>query len=362
MWVQRKSSGVGGMQKPPPSPVQTAADKMTGGGGGEGGPASGGGPKRSGESPDRSGDARVLDVPLAFAAVQGRPGSERAGGRWEREDVINVDAEPPPPPAPLSAGTSSIRRLRIAAHRTGAVASVLGKRKAAGLARPVGAAAGRWAGERLQCGEWDAWLRDLSACLPGAPPGLFERRLLQFFDRGVEVARDLRQPDFLTLIATALSSLDSGVWESLLHNSTLLKLLMQRVRDEGFSRDLGVVGHIPITADIWERYVPESFASVASRHFSGVGPPSDEAVVTLHALRCQNLLFRLPPGCPGPNGGVFAFAKTLNMCSLIANLVPINRQMPEKTEKFLLLSVEVLALLARVAQQGSSFFLLPFLW
>ena len=27
-----------------------------------------------------------------------------------------------------------------------------------------------------------------------------------------------------------------------------------------------------------------SFASVASRHFSGVGPPSDEAVVILHAL------------------------------------------------------------------------------
>ena len=44
----------------------------------------------------------------------------------------------PPPP---SAGTSSIRRLCIAAHRTGAVASVLGKRKATGPARLVGAAA-----------------------------------------------------------------------------------------------------------------------------------------------------------------------------------------------------------------------------
>ena len=47
---------------------------------------------------------------------------------------------PPPPPAP-SAGTSSIRGLRIAAHRMGAVALVLGKRKAAGPARLVGAAA-----------------------------------------------------------------------------------------------------------------------------------------------------------------------------------------------------------------------------
>ena len=83
-----------------------------GAGRGESQPAGGGGPKRSGESPVRSGDARVPDVPLAVAAVQGRPGSERASGRREREDVIDVDAEPPPPP---SVGTSSIRRLRIAA-------------------------------------------------------------------------------------------------------------------------------------------------------------------------------------------------------------------------------------------------------
>ena len=73
-----------------------------------------------------------------------------------------------------------------------------------------------------------------------------------------------------------------------------------------------MVGNIPIPADICERYVPESFASVASRHFSGVGPPSDEAVVMLHALRSQNLLFPLPPGSPGPNGRVFAIPKTLD--------------------------------------------------
>ena len=41
------------------------------------------------------------------------------------------------------------------------------------------------------------------------------------------------------------------------------------------------------------------------------------------------------------------------------NLVPVNREMPERPEKFLLPSVEVLALLAQVAQQGSSFFLPP---
>ena len=76
---------------------------------------------------------------------------------------------------------------------------------------PAESAVGRWARERLQCGEWDTWLCDLRACLPRAPPGLLERRLGLFLDWGWEAARDLRQPDFLPLIATALSSLDSGV-------------------------------------------------------------------------------------------------------------------------------------------------------
>ena len=207
---------------------------------------------------------------------------------------------------------------------------------------------------------WDAWLRNLCACLPRAPPGLLERRLIQFLDRGSEAAGDLRKPDFLPLVAAALSSLDSGVWESPLHDSTLSKLLMQHIREEALRTGLGVVGHIPIPADIWERYVPKSFASVASRHFCGVGPPSDAAVVKLHALRSQNLLLPLPPGSLGPNGGVFAIPKMLDKCSMIVNLVPVNREMPEKPEKFSLPSVEFLALLAQVAQRGSSFFLPPF--
>ena len=122
----------------------------------------------------------------------------------------------------------------------------------------------------------DEFLRNLRVCLPRAPPGLLERRLIQFVEWGVEAARDLRQPDFLPLISAALSSLDSGLWESLLHDSTLPKLLMQRIREEVLRRGLGVVGNIPIPANIWERYVPDSFESVASRHFSGVGPPSDD--------------------------------------------------------------------------------------
>ena len=199
------------------------------------------------------------------------------------------------------------------------------------------------------------------ACLPSQGPVAFVRTPPNPVSAlGVELPRDLRQPDFLPLITAALCSMDSGVWESLLHDSTSPKLLMHRIREEILRRSWVVVGHIPILADIWELYVPESFASVASRHFSGVGPPSDEAVVMLHALHRQNLLFPLPPGFWGPNRGVFAITKTLDKCSVIMNLLPLNREMLEKLEKFLLPFVEVLALLAQVAQQGSSFSFPPF--
>ena len=209
----------------------------------------------------------------------------------------------------------------------------------------AGSEVGQWARERLRRGEWDVWLRNLRAYLPRAPPGSLDRRLIQYLDWGMEAARDLWQRDFLPLITAALSSLDSGVWEALLHDSTLPKLLMQSIWEEVLRRGLGVVGNIPIPADIWQRYMPETFASLASRHFSAVGPPLDEAVVMLHALHGQNLLFPLPPGSPGLNGGVFAIPKTLDPCSLIVNLVPVNREMPEKPEKFSLQSVEVVALL-----------------
>ena len=96
----------------------------------------------------------------------------------------------------------------------------------------------------------------------------------------MEAAKDLRQPDFLPRITAALSSLDSGVWDSLLHDSTSPKLSMKCIKEEELRRGLGVLGNIPIPADIWERHVP-----VASRHFSGVGPPSDEVVIMLRALK-----------------------------------------------------------------------------
>ena len=80
----------------------------------------------------------------------------------------------------------------------------------------------------------------------------------------------------------------------------------------------------------------------------------------LRALKSRKMLIPLPPGSPGLNGGVFAIPKTLDKCSLIVNLVPLNRAMLEKPETFSLPSVEVLALLAQVAQNGSSFLLPSF--
>ena len=101
---------------------------------------------------------------------------------------------------------------------------------------PAASEVGRWARERLRCGAWDAWLRNRRACLPRAPLGLSERRLIQIREWGVEAAKDLRQPDFLPFITAALSSLDSGVWESLLHDSTSPKLLMHCIREEVLRR------------------------------------------------------------------------------------------------------------------------------
>ena len=47
-------------------------------------------------------------------------------------------------------------------------------------------AVGRWARERLRCGTWDAWVRDLRTCLPTVPPDSLGRHLIQFLDGGAE--------------------------------------------------------------------------------------------------------------------------------------------------------------------------------
>ena len=60
-------------------------------------PAAQGGGERRGESPAEGGSARIPSAPLAFAAVEGCPGSERGGEHQGGEEVIDVDAEPPPP-------------------------------------------------------------------------------------------------------------------------------------------------------------------------------------------------------------------------------------------------------------------------
>ena len=225
---------------------------------------------------------------------------------------------------------------------------------------PAASELGQWVRERLRTGEWDDWLCSLRACLPRAPPGLLERRLLQFLEWGRVAARNLRQQDFLRVLAVAFSLFGPDVWESLLHDSSSPKLLMQCIREEVLERGLGVVRRVDIPRDIWDSCVPGCFADLAGRQFSGIVPPSGDAVIMMRALRDHRLLFPLPSGWPGPNGGVVAISKTEEKCSLIVNLVPLNGEMWSRPEKFSLGSGEVLALLSQVAQQESSFFLPSF--
>ena len=85
-------------------------------------PAGRGGGESSRESPAAGGDARITSVPMALVAVEGRPGSERAVERQGRDDLIDVDAEPPPPPgrqAPLlSVGSESRHTRRVRLRRS----------------------------------------------------------------------------------------------------------------------------------------------------------------------------------------------------------------------------------------------------
>ena len=135
----------------------------------------------------------------------------------ERTTSTSLPSPPPPPrrqAPPLSVGSAS--------RHTGRVRSRWSWQRGRRQDRPglwvrlperqfpAESAVGPWARERLQCGQGDAWLRDLRACLPRALLGLLERRLIKFLDSGVQAARDPRQRDFVPLIATALSSLEGG--------------------------------------------------------------------------------------------------------------------------------------------------------
>ena len=60
---------------------------------GDGKLAGRGGGERGGESPAAGGSARIPSAPVAFAVVEGCPGSGRGGEHQGREEVIPVDAE-----------------------------------------------------------------------------------------------------------------------------------------------------------------------------------------------------------------------------------------------------------------------------
>ena len=200
----------------------------------------------------------TIDPPPALTAIEGSSGH----GRWPRGDrggkSLTWMRTPrlPLQPAPPSGGCTSRPAGRVRSRPSWASGR---PRARPGLwlrlperRFPAASELGQWVRERLQTGEWDDLLCSLRACLPRAPPGLLERRLLQFLEWAREAARDLRQPDFLRVLAVALSSFSPEVWESLLHDSTSPKLLMQRIREEVLARGLGVVGRVDIPREVWD--------------------------------------------------------------------------------------------------------------
>ena len=60
-------------------------------------PVGRGGGERCAEPPAAGGSARIPSAPLAFAVVEGCLGSERGGEHQGGEEVIDVNAKPPPP-------------------------------------------------------------------------------------------------------------------------------------------------------------------------------------------------------------------------------------------------------------------------
>ena len=110
---------------------------------------------------------------------------------------------------------------------------------------------------------------------------------------------------------------------------------------------------------------PVKFGSAMCRHLFGklqaafslppLPPTSEQARTMVRALGGQGLLSPYPRGSPRPNGSVFPIPKSAKKCSLIVNLIPVNRKSPRKPDSSTLPTGEVLALLAMAAVQGSGF-------
>ena len=134
-------------------------------------------------------DARDQGAPPALTAIEGsagrgrRPRGDGGGGKsltWMRTPRLPLQ------PAPPSSGCASRPAERVRSRPSWAS----GRPQARpGLwvrlperRFPAASELGQWVRERLRTGEWDGWLCSLRACLPRAPPGLLERRLLQFLE------------------------------------------------------------------------------------------------------------------------------------------------------------------------------------
>ena len=168
-------------------------------------------------------------APPAYA----RPSRQRKRQPWQR-------VAPPPPPSP----TTGVSWVTPAVHFV------------------RGEAEDTWVRSTLVDGAWHTWLGNVAAVLR-VPIVWVENCLLRLVSWGVEFARDLGVPIFLSELRRAQDLLEPKVWLSILHDSTSPRAVLLHLHEQLLRRGLGDVGCIPIQQRIWDSIVPEDFHSVA---------------------------------------------------------------------------------------------------
>ena len=178
MGGQKKTSGGGEGQMQAPGSGQTAVSARTGGSK-EMASLLGGVAERAVERVPGTRGSRMSLWPLRLSRGDRGPSVQESAKREMTSSTSTLSPPPPPPRARqaplLSFGSELWHTRRVRSRRSWE----RGKQQArpGSWVRlperqfPAASEVGRWARERLQCGEWDAWLHNLRACLPRAPPG-----------------------------------------------------------------------------------------------------------------------------------------------------------------------------------------------